>query len=248
MRVSKQPAWRLGWRSPTLAASPLPRARARHRGEHSGNDRGRRGRAARRDDRREGHAIRFRVRNRDGVDGTFTLPGLRPGTYEITVTMNQYKPQAQNRPGARSARSLTVELQSHDRRRSTPSRCRSSATRRLIETGPPRSRRGHDRAGAVSCRRTSATSSTSRPRPRREACLDRRDAARGDGRRTRRDAGQRLHRRRQLQERRPRRRRRRPGLEPRLAVSADRGAGVPGAHAELQGGAREGVERGDHAR
>ncbi len=27
-----------------------------------------------------------------GVDGSFTLTGLRPGTYEITVTMNQYKP------------------------------------------------------------------------------------------------------------------------------------------------------------
>jgi outer membrane receptor protein involved in Fe transport len=29
-----------------------------------------------------------------GSDGAFSLSGLRPGTYEITVTMNQYKPQA----------------------------------------------------------------------------------------------------------------------------------------------------------
>jgi hypothetical protein len=29
-----------------------------------------------------------------GADGSFTLSGLRPGTYEITVTMNQYKPQS----------------------------------------------------------------------------------------------------------------------------------------------------------
>ncbi len=28
------------------------------------------------------------------VDGTFTLSGLRPGTYEITVTMAQFKPQS----------------------------------------------------------------------------------------------------------------------------------------------------------
>jgi hypothetical protein len=29
-----------------------------------------------------------------GSDGTFSLPGLRPSTYEITVSMNQYKPQS----------------------------------------------------------------------------------------------------------------------------------------------------------
>jgi hypothetical protein len=29
-----------------------------------------------------------------GSDGSFSLPGLRPGTYEITVSMNQYKPQS----------------------------------------------------------------------------------------------------------------------------------------------------------
>jgi hypothetical protein len=29
-----------------------------------------------------------------GVDGTFSLSGLRPGTYEITVSMSQYKPQS----------------------------------------------------------------------------------------------------------------------------------------------------------
>ena len=29
-----------------------------------------------------------------GADGGFTLAGLRPGTYEITVTMDQYKPAA----------------------------------------------------------------------------------------------------------------------------------------------------------
>lgn len=29
-----------------------------------------------------------------GVDGSFTLPGLRPGTYEIRVVMDQFKPQS----------------------------------------------------------------------------------------------------------------------------------------------------------
>jgi hypothetical protein len=29
-----------------------------------------------------------------GADGDFTLSGLRPGSYEITVAMNQYKPQS----------------------------------------------------------------------------------------------------------------------------------------------------------
>jgi hypothetical protein len=29
-----------------------------------------------------------------GADGTFSLSGLRPGTYEITVSMSQYKPQS----------------------------------------------------------------------------------------------------------------------------------------------------------
>ena len=56
---------------------------------------------------------------------------------------------------------------------------------------------------------------------------------------------QRLHRRHELQERRPERRRRRPGFEPRQSVPAERGPGVPGRHAELQGGVREVLER-DH--
>src|SRR4029078_7391830 len=48
--------------------------------------------------------------------------------------------------------------------------------------------------------------------------------------------------------RRARRGRGRAGLEPWLAVSAERRPGVPGPVAELQGRAREGVEPGDHGR
>ena len=59
---------------------------------------------------------------------------------------------------------------------------------------------------------------------------------------------QRLHRRRQLQERRHRRRRGRPGLEPGQPVPAERGAGVPGPDPELQGRVREGRERDHHRR
>jgi Carboxypeptidase regulatory-like domain/TonB dependent receptor len=36
----------------------------------------------------------FQFESVAGPDGTFSLSGLRPGTYEITVTMNQYKPQS----------------------------------------------------------------------------------------------------------------------------------------------------------
>ena len=59
-------------------------------------------------------------------------------------------------------------------------------------------------------------------------------------------AHQRLHRRRQLQERPDPRRRGRTGLQPRQSVPAERGPGVPGPDPELQGGVREGVERGHH--
>jgi hypothetical protein len=37
----------------------------------------------------------FQFESVAGGDGTFSLSGLRPGTYEITVSMNQYKPQSQ---------------------------------------------------------------------------------------------------------------------------------------------------------
>ena len=36
----------------------------------------------------------FRTKRSPASTGTFTLSGLRPGTYEITVTMNQFKPQS----------------------------------------------------------------------------------------------------------------------------------------------------------
>ena len=44
------------------------------------------------------------------------------------------------------------------------------------------------------------------------------------------------------------RRRRRPGRQPRQPVSAERGAGVPGHHPELQGRVREVLERPHHGR
>jgi hypothetical protein len=50
------------------------------------------------------------------------------------------------------------------------------------------------------------------------------------------DEDQRVHRWRELQERHSRGRRARPGCEPRQSVPADRAAGVPRHHAELQGG------------
>ena len=52
---------------------------------------------------------------------------------------------------------------------------------------------------------------------------------------------ERLHRRRELQERHPAGRRRGPGLEPRQPVPPERGPGVPRAHPELQGRVREGL-------
>ena len=39
-------------------------------------------------------ATGFATDTTSGEDGVFTLAGLRPGTYEITVTMSQYKPAA----------------------------------------------------------------------------------------------------------------------------------------------------------
>ena len=57
------------------------------------------------------------------------------------------------------------------------------------------------------------------------------------------DEHERLHRRHELQERRPPRRLRRAGLEPREPLPAERRPGVPRHHAELQGGVPEGLER-----
>ena len=57
--------------------------------------------------------------------------------------------------------------------------------------------------------------------------------------------GERVRRRRELQERRAQGRRRRPGREQGQPVPAGRGAGVPRHHAELQGRIPEGGERGD---
>ncbi len=37
----------------------------------------------------------FHYESTTGADGSFALAGLRPGTYEITVAMSQYKPQSQ---------------------------------------------------------------------------------------------------------------------------------------------------------
>ena len=37
------------------------------------------------------------------ADGSYTLGGLRPGEYEITVAFSQFKPQARNGLGARRA-------------------------------------------------------------------------------------------------------------------------------------------------
>ena len=61
-------------------------------------------------------------------------------------------------------------------------------------------------------------------------------------------ADQRLHRRRELQERRAAGRRGRAGLQPRQSVPAERRAGVPRHHAELQRAVRQGVERDHHRR
>ncbi len=61
-------------------------------------------------------------------------------------------------------------------------------------------------------------------------------------------ADQRLHRRRELQERRAAGGPGRPGRQPRQPVPAERRAGVPRHHAELQRPVRQGVERDHHRR
>ncbi len=86
-----------------------------------------------------------------------------------------------------------------------------------------------------------------RPRPRRALHRQRRrGGAEVPQRRRRRAAGQRLRRRPVVQERRAAGRRLHAGQQPRQPVPAERRAGVPGPHPELQGGVREGGGGGDH--
>ncbi len=153
------------------------------------------------------------------VDGTFTLSGLRPGTYEITVTMPQFKPQSKTLQ-VQVGQSVTANF------KITPDvlyteQVQVVGNSRLVETRTSRDRDDCDDRGSALPAAEPAQLPQLRGARARRAGVERRDAQAGDRRRPRRDADQRLHRRRQLQERRPRRRRRRAGLEPGLAVPAD---------------------------
>ena len=74
-----------------------------------------------------------------GVDGTFSLSGLRPGTYEITVTMNQFKPQSRT-VQVQVGQSITANFKIDAGRALHANRCRSSATRASSRPARPRSR------------------------------------------------------------------------------------------------------------
>ena len=220
--------------------------RAGHHGEHSGNDRGRRRRAAGRDNRGERRAERLRVRSGDG--SRRLVHPHRAETRHVRNHRHHESVQAGIEDRAGLCRTIPDrELQGHARRavhRAGAGRRQLAADRNAHVGGIDD---GHDRAGAVPPAESAELPQLRGARAGR-ARVGQRHAETGDRRRARRDADQRVHRRRQLQERCPRRRCRRTGFEPRLAVSADRGPGVPGAHAELQGGARKSVEPRDQRR
>ena len=179
-------------------------------------------------------------------DGTFTLAGLRPGRYEITVAVSQYKPEA------KTVEVLVGQTVSLDFR-ITPDLVYAEAVTvvgdtRLLDTRKSEVTTnvtaGADAAPAAEQPQLPQLRGARARAPR----LGQRVPQGVLGRRAALAERQRLHRRRQLQERRHRRRRRRPGLEPRQPVPAERGAGVPGPDPELQGRVREGRERHHHRR
>ena len=177
-----------------------------------------------------------------GAEGFFALKGLRPGTYECMVTMPPYSPSAARAGAGRPERHR--QFQNHVRPR--PHReCDGGRTaNRLVETKTAEISTSVTTEQVRYLPRTSGTSSISRPRPWRQglAGRERKEVSAG---RPRCDAGQCFHRRRELQN---------DVLTGGVAgqdwshgpVPAERRAGVPGPHAELQGRAREGLECGDH--
>ena len=179
------------------------------------------------------------------IDGSFTLAGLRPGRNEITVAVAQYKPEAKTvevrvrqavtlnfriSPDVVVTESVTVvgDTRLVDTRTSEVT---TNVTQEQLRYLPQNSRNFLNFAALAPGVRVS-DNEFRKEFGRRPALAER----------------QRVHRRRQLQERRHRRRRHRPGLQPRQPVSTKCGAGVPGADPELQGRIREGRERDHHRR
>ena len=112
------------------------------------------------------------------AQGAFNLSGLRPGTYEITVSMRAVQAADRRRCRCCSVRPLTSQFQD----RSGRDVCRVGRGRRIVATDRDADVRGfhqrHDRSRCGIFRRTSATSSTSpRSRPAR-ACPTTRRASR----------------------------------------------------------------------
>ena len=178
-----------------------------------------------------------------GPDGSFQLGGLTPGEYNITVAAQGFQ-----------ARTQTVSVLVGQNLNVTFAMTPTAVDQRIDH----RHRRAADRhadAGGGDQRHHAADREPAAGRPQlpqlrgaraRHPAVDR-SAAQDD--RRRRPAGradQRLHRRRELQERRAAGRPGRPGLEPRQPVPAERRAGVPRHHPELQRAVREGVERDHH--
>ena len=177
------------------------------------------------------------------AEGRYTLAGLRPGTYEIRVTLDQYKPQARTvtalvgqtldvdfsvRPDV--AYSETVQVVSERLSDIRTSEITTNVTQEQMQYLPQNSRNFLNFAALAPGLRVADNEF------RKEVTSGALPS----------HAHQRVHRRRQLQERSDPRRRRRAGREPRQSVPAERGPGIPGPDAELQGGVREGLERGHH--
>ena len=168
----------------------------------------------------------------------YALAGLRPGTYEITVAMPQYKPQSRT-VQVLVGQTVTANFKiSPDVLVAESVQVTGDLAGRNADVGDLDQR--HRGAGPLPAAEPAQLPQLRRARARARASPTTRSARRSAPAALSANADQRLHRRRQLQERRPRRRRRRPGLEPRHPVPAERGAGVPGPDPELQGGAREG--------
>ena len=177
------------------------------------------------------------------AEGRYTLAGLRPGIYEIRVTLDQYKPQARTvtalvgqtldvnfnvRPDL--AYTETVQVVSERLSDIRTSEIATNVTQEQLQYLPQNSRNFLNFAALAPGLRVADNEF------RKEVTSGALPVA----------AHQRLHRRRQLQERPDPRRRRRAGRQPRQPVPAERGPGVPGPDAELQGGVRKGLERDHH--
>ena len=189
---------------------------------------------------RQGRAERLHdTRRVSGGDGT--LRARRPAPRHLRDHRRRCRSTSRSRRPCRSWSARPSPPTSRSRPTcSSSSRCRWSGDLpgRDADVGDRDQRhRGADPLPAAEPRATSSTSPALAPGVRVSDNEFRKEMQR---RRAVVQPDQRLHRRRQLQERRHRGRRRRPGRQPRQPVPAERRAGVPGPHPELQGGVREG--------